>query len=81
MFGNVELKLIVKCNFYSIISCISKLKSRKLKLYCSLNDRADFCTVCHVLDYLLDKISKFLKFFVNSDCRPVILIYSRCRLL
>ena len=30
-------------------------------LHCSLNDRADFCTVCHLLDkILIDKISNFL---------------------
>ena len=76
MFGSVEFKLIVICNLYSIFSCISTLKSCKLKLYCSLNDRADFCTVCHMLDLILiDKSSKFLKFFVNSACRPVVLIY------
>ena len=76
MFGNVELKLIAMCNLYSIFSCISILISCKLKSYCSLNDRAYFCTVCRMLDLLLlDKVSKFFKFFVNSDYRPVILIY------
>ena len=63
------------CNLYIIFSGTSILKSRKLKLYCCLNDRADFCTVFHMLDkLLLDKFSKFLKFCVNSACRPVILI-------
>ena len=76
MFGNAQFKLIVMCNLYSIFSCISILKSCKLKLYYNLNDRADFCTVCHMLDLLLmDKMSNFLKFFVKSDCRTVILIY------
>ena len=61
MFGNDEFKLIVMCYLYSILSCISTLKRCKLKLYCSLNDRADFCTVCHILDYILmNKISKSL---------------------
>ena len=55
------------CNLYSIFSCISILKSCKLELYCSLNDRADFCTACHIFDWILmDKISTSLKFFVNS---------------
>ena len=64
------------CNLYSIFSCISTLKSCKLKLYCSLNDRADFCIVCYVLDQILmDKISNFSKFCVNSVCRPVVLMY------
>ena len=68
MFGKGECKLIVMCNLYSIFSCISILKSRKLKLYCILNDRADFSTVCHMFDsILMDKISTSLKFFVNSD--------------
>ena len=40
---------------------LSVLKSDKLKLCCSLNYRADFCTVCHMLDLILmDKISNFL---------------------
>ena len=50
VFGNVEFKAIVMCNLYSIFRCISTLKSCKFKLYCSLNDRADFCTVCYILD-------------------------------
>ena len=50
VFGNVEFKLIVMCNLYSIFSCISILKSCKPTLHCSLNDRAFFCTVCHMLD-------------------------------
>ena len=70
MFGNAEFKSIVMCNLYSRFSCMSTLKSWKLKLYFSQNDRADFCTVCHMLnEILMDKISKFLKFFVNSACR------------
>ena len=61
MFGNAEFKLIVMCNLYSIFSYISQLKSSKLKLYCSLNDMADFCTVCHMFDHMLiEKISYFL---------------------
>ena len=50
VFGKAEFKLIVMCNLYSIFSSISILKSCKLKLFCSLNDKADFCTVCHMLD-------------------------------
>ena len=50
VFGNVEFKLIAKCNSYSIFSCISIPKSCKPKLYCTRSDRADFCTVCHMLD-------------------------------
>ena len=45
VFGNTEFKLIVMCYFYSIFSCISILKSCKPKLYCSIDDRADFGTV------------------------------------
>ena len=64
------------CNLYSIFSCINILNSCKLKLYSGLNDRADFCTVCHMLDeILIDKISNSMKFFVDDTCRPVILIY------
>ena len=45
------------CNFYSAFGCINILKSCKLELYCSLNDSADFCTVCHMFDWILmDKI-------------------------
>ena len=50
VFENSEFKLIEMSNLYSIFSCISILKSCSPKLYCSLNDRADFCTVCHMLD-------------------------------
>ena len=75
MFGNNEFKLIVVCNLYSIVSSISILKSCKLKLYFSLNDKAGFCTICHILDWILmDKISNFLKICVNSACRSVVLI-------
>ena len=64
------------CNLYGIFSCISILKSCKLELYWSLNDRANFCTVCHVFNkILMDKISNFLKFFVDNACRPVVMIY------
>ena len=48
--GNAELQLIVMCNLYCMFSCICTLKSCKPKLYCCLNDKADFCTVCHMLD-------------------------------
>ena len=76
MFGNAEFRLIVMCNLYSIFSCISIQKSCKLKLCCSLNDMEDFCTICPMLELMLiNKISASLKFFVNSTCRPVILIY------
>ena len=57
------------CNLYSVFSGISILESCKLELYCSLNDRANFCTVCHMFDsILMHKISTgtSLKFFVNS---------------
>ena len=70
MFGNAEFELIAMCNFYSIFSCLSILKSCELKLYCSLNDRAYVCTVCHMLNWiLLSKINNFLKFLsiVLSD--------------
>ena len=61
MFGNAEFKLIVMCNLYSIVSCTSILKSCKLKSYCNLSDRADFCTICYMLDkILMDKIGNFL---------------------
>ena len=61
VFGNAEFKLIVMCSLYSIFSGINILRSCKLKLHCSLNDRADLCTVCHMLEYILrDKISNFL---------------------
>ena len=50
VFGNAEFKLIVMCNLYSIFSCIIILKSRKPKLYSSVNNRSDFCTVCHKFD-------------------------------
>ena len=50
VFGNTEFNLIVMCKLYSIFNCISILKSCKPKLYCSLNGRADFCIVCHMLD-------------------------------
>ena len=50
VFWNAEFKLSVMCNLYSIFSCISILKSYKPKLYSSQNDRAEICTVCHVLD-------------------------------
>ena len=67
MFGNAQLKVIVMCDLYSIFSCISILKSCKLELYCSLNDRADFCIVCHMLNQILiNEISNSLKCFVNS---------------
>ena len=63
VFGNTEFKLTVMCNLYSIFSCISILKSCKPILYCSLNDRADFCTTCHMVDeILMDKIGSSLKF-------------------
>ena len=66
MFGNAEFKLIVMYNSYSIFSCISILKSCKLKLYCSLNDRTDLCTVCNMLDSLLmNKTSGILKNFLS----------------
>ena len=67
-------KLTVMCNSYSISveGCTSKLKIYKLKLCCSLDDRADFCIVCHLLDQILiDKIHSPSKFFVNNVCRPV----------
>ena len=61
MFGNEEFKLIVMCNLCSIFGCINILKNCKLKLYCSLNDRADVCTVCYLFDQILiDKIKNFL---------------------
>ena len=61
MFGNAEFM----CNLYGIFSCIGILKSCKPKLYCRLNDRADFCNVCHMLDYILmDKVSNSLKFLL-----------------
>ena len=50
VFGNTEIKLIEMCNFYSIFSCISKLNGCKPKLYCGLDDREDYCSVCQVLD-------------------------------
>ena len=50
VFGKGEFKLIVMCNLCSVFRCISILKSCKLELYCSLNERADFCTVCHMFD-------------------------------
>ena len=62
MFENTEFKLIVICNLYSILSCISILKSSKLKSYCSLNDRAVYQIldkVCLVLTIII-KYSKFL---------------------
>ena len=63
-------------NLFSLFSGINILKSCKPKLYCSRNDRADFFTVCHMLDYILmDKISNSLKSFVHKVCRSVILIY------
>ena len=75
-FGNVEFKFIVMCNLYSIFSRRNIHKSCNFKLCCSLSDRADFCTVYHLLDYILiDKMSQLLKFFDNSACRPVALIY------
>ena len=59
-----------------IFSCISILKSCKLKLYSSVNYWADFCTVCIMLDkILMNEISDFFKFLVNSACIPVVLIY------
>ena len=71
---NEEFKLVVLCNLYSIFNCIRILKSCKPKLYCSLNDSADFCTICHKLDQIMmDKISNSLKFFINNACRPAIL--------
>ena len=76
MSGNAEFKLIVMCYLCCILSCISILKSCELKLYDSVDDRADFCTVCHILDMILiNKISNSLKFFVNSACRTIVLIY------
>ena len=50
VFGNAEFKSIVMCNLQSVFSCISILKSFKPKLYFRLINRADFCTVCHMLD-------------------------------
>ena len=61
MFGNAEFKLIVMCNLYSIFRCISILKSCKLKIYYSVNDKADIGTICHMFDQILTvKISSFL---------------------
>ena len=45
LLENTEFKLIVMCNVFRLFGCISTVKSYKPKLYCSLNDRADFCTV------------------------------------
>ena len=45
-----KTKQIAMCNLYSIFSCISILENWKPKLYCSRDDRADFCTVCLMLD-------------------------------
>ena len=50
IFGNTEFKSIVMCNLYRIFTCIRILKSCKSKLYCSLDDKAHFCTACHMLD-------------------------------
>ena len=50
VFGNTGFTLIVLCILYSIFSCISIMKNCKPKLYGSLDDRADFCTLCHMLD-------------------------------
>ena len=62
-------------HFYSIFSCISILNSNKPKLFCSLDDKVDFYTVCHVLDLILmDVITCRLKYFVNNVCRSVRLI-------
>ena len=47
IFGNTEFKLIVLC--CCILSCISILRSFISKLYCSLDDRAHFWSVCDVL--------------------------------
>ena len=46
-------KLIVMCNLYNTINCISIMKSCKPKFYCNLNDRVDFCIVCQELDKIL----------------------------
>ena len=67
MFGNAKLKLIVMCNLYSIFSGISVLKSCKSKLCCSLNDRANFCTVCHMLDSGLRTRSIFMSSSSSSS--------------
>ena len=41
-----------------------------------LDDRADFSTVCHMLNLIfMDKIGNSFKFFANNACRPVVLIY------
>ena len=57
---------------YIYLHIISILKIIKPKLCCSLDDRLDFCTVCHMLDSLLmDEISNSLKIFVKNACRAV----------
>ena len=50
------------CNLSNKLSCISIPKSCKPKLYGNLDDRADLCTVCHVLEKLMiDIITSPLK--------------------
>ena len=44
---NIEFKLIVMCNLCDILSSESVLENYKPRLYCSLDDRANFCTVYH----------------------------------
>ena len=44
VFEKAEFKLIAMYNLFSI------LKTCKPKLYCSLDDTGDSCTVCYVFD-------------------------------
>ena len=75
MFGNIKVKLIVTCNLYSILSCKIILKNCNPN-YCNLDDRLDFCIVCHMFDeILMGKITISLKFFAKNACRPITLIY------
>ena len=53
VFGNIEFKLIVMCNLYSVLICKSILKNCRLNLdynVAGLDDRADFCIVCDALN-------------------------------